>query len=314
MATQPRALDPLLTALESYPNNVRNRLTVHKPQPDPDSVWMHPGEPVFDRLANEIILRYCDDGLRGAVFVDPYADGPYLFHVALASVEQSVQRGADGATEANARLLDMRLVGLRQNADGAVEEWPVERLLLLKGAPGFAPGRERLAILASKLITDAEEFARDVVCEQLVQAQRQRIVADLPSRREHISRGYRFQEAELAALRNNLLSDARDGDATARLELEEVKARQRSLNAVRGRRWTNLGRSGQRPRRRSSDSRPTRRTQHSEPEIVEAVRIARGKGSMEVATSFEENRRGASRMFRDPEMARPRRPARLAGV
>ena len=99
----------------------------------------------------------------------------------------------------------MRLVGLRQNADGAVEEWPVERLLLLKGAPGFAPGRERLAILASKLVTAAEEFARDVVCEQLVQAQRQRIVADLPSRQEHISRGYRFQEAELAALRNNLL-------------------------------------------------------------------------------------------------------------
>ena len=305
VATQPRALDPLLTALESYPNNVRNRLTVHKPQPDPDSVWMHPGEPVFDRLANEIILQYRDDGLRGAVFVDPYADEPYLFHVALASVEQAAQPEVDGLTVHNARLLDMRLVGLRQHADGAVEEWPVERLLLLKGAPGFAPGRERLAILASKLVTAAEEFTRDVVCEQLVQAQRQRIVADLPSRQEHISRGYRFQEAELAALRNNLLAAARDGDATARRELEEVKARQRSLNAVRGRRLAELDAEVDNVRGGEFEF-----LAHAlvvpahDPEIVEQFDVQVERVAMEVATSFEENRGARVQDVSRPEMAR----------
>ena len=305
VATQPRALDPLLTALESYPNNVRNRLTVHKPQPDPDSVWMHPGEQVFDRLANEIILQYRDDGLRGAVFVDPYADEPYLFNVGLVSVEQVAQSGAEGATAPDARLLDMRLVGLRQNADGAVEEWPVERLLLLKGAPGFAPGRARLAILASKLVTAAEEFARDVVCEQLVQAQRQRIVADLPSRQEHISRGYRFQEAELAALRNNLLAAARDGDASARRELEEVKARQRSLNAVRGRRLAELDAEVDNVRGGEFEF-----LAHAlvvpahDPEIVEQFDVQVERVAMEVATSFEENRGARVQDVSRPEMAR----------
>ena len=132
--------------------------------------------------------------------------------------------------------------GCGRERTAPLEEWPVERLLLLKGAPEFAPGRERLAILAGKLVPDASGVAsrRDVVCEQLVQSQRQRIVADLPYRREHIGRGYRFQEAELAARRNNLLAEARDGDANARRELDLVKARQRSLNAVRGRRLAEL--------------------------------------------------------------------------
>ena len=305
VATQPRALDPLLTALEAYPNNVRNRLTVHKPQPDPDSVWMHPGEPVFDRLANEIILRRRDDGRRGAVFVDPYADEPYLFHVALASVEQAAQPGVEGAAAPDARLLDMRLVGLRQNADGAVEEWPVERLLLLKGAPGFAPGRERLAILAGKLVAAAGEFVRDVVCGQLVQAQRQRIVANLPSRQEHISRGYRFQEAELAARRNNLLADARDGDTTARRELEEVKARQRSLNAIRSSRLAELEaevdnvRAGEFEFLAHALVVPAR-----DPEIVEQFDVQVERVAMEVATSFEENRGARVQDVSRPDLAR----------
>ena len=40
------------------------------------------------------------------------------------------------------------LIGLRQTADGAMEEWPVESLLLLKGASNFAPGSEPLAAMA----------------------------------------------------------------------------------------------------------------------------------------------------------------------
>ena len=323
VATQPRALDPLLTALEAYPNNARNRLTVHKPHPGPDTApperaghrtqhrrsgvraWMHPGEPVFDRLANEIILQYRADGLRGAVFVDPYADEPYLFHVALASVEQAAQPEVDRLTAHNARLLDMRLVGLRQNAGGAVEEWPVERLLLLKGAPDFAPGRERLAVLAGKLVADAEAFIRDVVCERLVQAQRRRIVADLPARREHISRGYRFQEAELAALRNNLLAAARDGDATARRELEEVKTRQRSLNAVRGRRLAELDaevdnvRAGEFEFLAHALVVPAR-----DPETVEQFDLQVERVAMEVATSFEESRGARVQDVSRPELAR----------
>ena len=59
-------------------------------------MWLHPGEPVFDRISASVIDRYGRDGLKGAVFVDPYASEPYLFHIALVSVES----GSDGNEEA----------------------------------------------------------------------------------------------------------------------------------------------------------------------------------------------------------------------
>ena len=96
-ATQPRARDFLLSALETYAAGARNRLTVHKPDFHGDAVWLHPGEPVFDRLAQTVIVRHGDQGLRGAVFVDPYAEEPYLVHAALATVEQEGTSGEDGA-------------------------------------------------------------------------------------------------------------------------------------------------------------------------------------------------------------------------
>ena len=241
-ATRPRALDPLLAALESYPADARNRLTVHKPRAGAQAIWMHPGEQVFDRLADAVVRRHRGDGLRGAVFVDPYADEPYLFHVGLATVEQKVGSGA-GAS--NGRLLEMRLVGLRQGGAGAadslaggdakaaIEEWPVERLLLLKGATGFVAGREPLARMAGRLVSEAEAYAREVICEELAQAQRERIAGDLPERREWVGRGFRFQEAELAARRRSLVAEERGGVVEAGRELEVVKARQRGLGAVR---------------------------------------------------------------------------------
>ena len=160
--------------------------------------------------------------------------------MALASVEQEAISGADGSAAAGARLLDSRLVGLRQTADGDIEECPVERLLLFRSAPGFAPGREPLAALARNLVAQAEEFAKTQVLEQLVQAQRQRILADLPARQAYISRGYDFQAAELAARRANLVADVRAGGPNAQRELTRVKERQRSLQATRSRRLDEL--------------------------------------------------------------------------
>ena len=308
-ATQPRALDFLLTALETYADGTRNRLTVHKPEFHGDAVWLHPGEPVFDRLAQSVIVRHGEQGLRGAVFVDPYAEEPYLMHAALASVEQEATSGEDGAAAAGARILDSRLVGLRQGADGDIEEWPVERLLLLRGAPGFAPGREPLAALARKLVTEAEEYARDDVLERLVQAQRRRLLADLPDRQAHVRNGYGFQAAELAARRANLVADVRAGDVNAQRELARVKTRQRSLNASRRRRLAELEAEAEQVRGGELEF-----LAHalvvpaSDPEIVEQFDVQVDKVAMEVAASFEE-RRGA----RVQDVSRPYL-ARRAGL
>ena len=80
------ALDPLLSALESHQQRERGRLTVYRPDRAADAVWMHPGEEVFDRLSASVVGRFGTEGLRGSVFIDPYATEPYLFHIALVSV------------------------------------------------------------------------------------------------------------------------------------------------------------------------------------------------------------------------------------
>ena len=246
-ANRSRAGDALLPALEMYPEQARDRLTVDKPADRDNAIWMHPGEPVFDGLAAAVLERFGHDGLSGAVFTDPYASEPYLFHIAMVSVEQTA--GADTARpdlpdrrnggETAPTPLESRLIGLRQTS-GAIAECPVEHLLLLKGARGFAPSRVRLATLARGMAADAARFAREEVSERLAQAHRQRRLDDLPARLAFVGRGFDFQTAELAAARSRLTEMARAGDRRAAEELVRVKQRQRNLTAARNRRLADM--------------------------------------------------------------------------
>ena len=237
---RPRAIDPLLTVFEAYPREARERLTVYRPKDRKEAVWLHPGEPIFDRMSASIIDRHGRDGLRGAVFVDPYASEPYLFHIALVLVERGPNQDGEGVISGADTTLESRLVGLRQAEDGSVEEWPVEHLLLLKGSRDFPPGQEPLAALARGLVSEATAFARDGVAGQLVHLHRSRIIEELPSRLTFINRGFDFQAAELAAARARFTERAQAGDPSARIELPRIRTRQRSLTAIRARRIAEL--------------------------------------------------------------------------
>ena len=229
---RPRAADALLPALEVYSEEARERLTVYKPADHESAVWMHPGEPVFDGLSATILSRFGRDGLKGAVFTDPYATEAYLFHIALISVEQHSQD--------TPQPLESRLIGLRQSSDGTLEGCPVEHLLLLRGTHGFAPSRVPLATLARDMVADATQFIREEVSERVVQAHRQRRLDDLPARLEFVNRGFDFRAAELAAARSRLSKMARDGNRYAQRELPKVKERQRNLTASRNHRLAEL--------------------------------------------------------------------------
>ena len=226
------ALDALLPTLEVYSEEVRERLTVYKPTDHESAVWLHPGEPVFDGLSATILSRFGRDGLKGAVFTDPYATEAYLFHIALIAVEQRSQD--------TPQPLESRLIGLRQSSDGTLKECPVEQKLLLRGAHGFAPSRVPLATLARGMIADADRFVREEVSERVVQAHRQRRLDDLPARLEFVNRGFGFQAAELAAVRSHLSKMVRAGDHHAQREFSKVKERQRNLTASRNHRLAEL--------------------------------------------------------------------------
>ena len=244
---RPGAGDALLPALESYSEGARQRLTVYKPVSREDAVWLHPGEPLFDALSSALQRRFGWDGLRGAVFTDPYATEPYLFHVARVTVEQHEQLdpepdllGVFGKGESTPKTLESRLVGLRQSNDGAVEECPVEHLLLLRGAQDYAPSRVPLATQARGMVNEAVTYAREAVLDRLAQSHRQRRVENLPARIDFIKRGFDFRAAELTAARQRLGEKARAGDRHANAELARVKDRQRSLTTHRNRALTAL--------------------------------------------------------------------------
>ena len=84
----PGSLDPLLPALEGYPPPLRERLRIRRPDAGETCIWLHPGEPVFDALCARVIDAYSHDARRGAIFIDPRADEPALWHLAAASIEE----------------------------------------------------------------------------------------------------------------------------------------------------------------------------------------------------------------------------------
>lgn len=230
-ARQPFALDPLWPVLEAYPPAVRERLTVHRPESGQEVVFLRPGEAVFDRFRALVCDRLGRDALRGGVFVDPHADRPYLFHLALVSVV----RRADPSLRALSREegLEYRLVGVRQEEGGTIEECPVERLLLLKAGHGAARGGWQLAREGTKASERAQRYLQDHVALPMVDHRRAALLETVATRADFVRRGHDYQAAELAGLRSRLAERARGGDARAEADLAKLKVRQRALTERR---------------------------------------------------------------------------------
>ena len=250
---RPGALDALLGAFETYPEEARGRLSVYKPGDRQTTTWLHPGEPVFDRIAASIIDRFGHEARRGGVFVDPYATEPYLFHIALVSVEREPNPDEVSAADPgrlpvgdvgaqpvarDPQTLESQLVGLRQT-QAHVEECPVEHLLLLRGGSDVAPGRFPFAALGRRLLTEADEYIHGLA-DRLVRSHRQSSLDDLPERLRSVTRGFDHQAAELAAVRARLTEKVRSGDPHAKSELPRIKERQRNLAAAKAHRVAEL--------------------------------------------------------------------------
>jgi superfamily II DNA or RNA helicase/transcriptional regulator with XRE-family HTH domain len=213
------ALDGLWPVLETVPDELRDRLTIYpdKAGVDDRALFVRPGEPLYDRLAALFSTRYGSQALQGSTFVDPLAEEPYLFHLALVEVVTK----------------EVRLVGLRQAASGALQEVPVEHLLLLRGGPGVFGPYVQLAARSAELCAGTRAYLLDRVAGPMADGHREALLRDLPERLDHVKRGYDYREAELAEQRNRYRAKAREGDARAKAEMKRVRERQRALSAER---------------------------------------------------------------------------------
>ena len=193
------ALDSLLPLLELYPEKARSRFSVSRPADPKEVIWLHPGEPVFEGFRALVSERLADDGKRGAVFVDPTAEKPYLFHLALLSIVRKAD--PEVAHLAKEEVLDCRLVGVKQYQGSEIALCPVEHLLLLKGGRGLPAAAQRLAVTANEEKELTRAYLVDRVARELALERKRSLLESLPERESFIQRGFDYQEAELAAAR-----------------------------------------------------------------------------------------------------------------
>lgn len=221
------AMDPIYSALELYPEKSRDRLSVSRPLDPKGVIWLHPGEPVFERFRALVSERLADIGRRGAVFVDPTTDRPYLFHMALLSVIRKAD--LELVELAKEETFECCLVGLKQYEGADMALCPVEHLLLLKGGHGLPASAQRLAVQANEMKDQAAAFLLERVARQMALERKKRLLDSLPERESFLHRGFDFREAELAAARAKHSEKARGGNRRAIDALEEVKSQQRQL-------------------------------------------------------------------------------------
>ncbi len=223
------AMDWLLPALEIYPAAMRAACTVYAPRNQERAIFLHPGEPVFDRFRAVICERFKQQALQGAVFIDPTAERPYFYHLA----QVVVWRQSDPTLQAlsRAEVLEYRLIGLRHEEGGEVSACPVEHLLLLRGSNRLPASAISSVIAADASCELARAFALAHIAEAMAERHRQALRESLPERENFIEHGFTYQAAELAQARARLTDKANAGDSRVKGELTKIKARQKSLQA-----------------------------------------------------------------------------------
>jgi len=244
-SAEPGALDAVSAALgstlESYPPEIHNRFCFtrqdgarqdgHRHDADHPAIYLHPGEPFFDRFLTYVLARFARGSAGGAVFVDPTITAPYQFHLA----EGSVLRQADPQNPALAQedAIEHRLIAVREEVDGSVTPVPVETLLLLRGGGSIPPAAISLAARAEERLAATKTAIHEAVLAPLAAAHRAALTGALPEREQFLRVGYGYQEAELAAARARFQDKVSDGDTHAQVELARIKERQRNLAALK---------------------------------------------------------------------------------
>lgn len=220
----------LSLALEDAGDGRLLPLTVNRPQPDEEAVWLRPGEPFFEHYRAYFCERFAEVALRGGTFVDPYTSEPYLYHLAQVT---SVRRADPAFPEAfrSDQILEVRLVAVKQALDGAPRECPVEHLMLLRPAEHVLPSARPAHQQVEGATARAEAYLRDEVLQPLVQERREGLLASIELREDFLRKGFDYHEAELLDLRAKLREQTQAGDQAAARRLEEVRRRQQQIRA-----------------------------------------------------------------------------------
>lgn len=297
------ALDSVIPLLETYPEPARARLTVYRPADSRDAVFLHPGEPVFERMAALAVERCGLAGRRGAVFVDVSASAPYLLHVMRVSVVRRVDEAFPALHQEE--VLEQCLVAVKQFADNRIEETSVEEMLLLRPAAKVDAASVGFVAQGNTYRLSAEEFVSGALLHRMSDVRRLQATDRLRYTEEYLRRAYDYQESELASARKRFTERAREGDKRALGELERIKQQQRGLYERRdvaiaqARREAELIQPGQVELIATALVQPSTNPEDVKARDSEVERIA-----MEISMAFEAAAGADARDVSTPEKAR----------
>ena len=229
---KPGALDFLWNLLETYPPARRQRLTVQKPKDASEVLFLHPGEPVFDRLAGPRLRAVRRRGPRGAG-----SSWTRLRRARTCSTSRPFRSRARPTPLSRAspgpRSWITGWSGSGSTRTGPIESCPVEHLLLLKGGSGIPAAVESFASRASRPGRPGRRVRAEKVAGPLAEDRRRERLESLPARLEFVERGFDYQDSELAQARAKLREKAQAGDPRAKAEFTKIKDRQKALAARR---------------------------------------------------------------------------------
>jgi len=238
-------LDPCPTsvgqALALYPEEVQQCLTFERERAmpdlaqDPQAIYLHPGEPVFEAVVDLFLGRYEHQAMRGAVFYDPETTEPYVFYLGRAAVLRDTEKTGFWEPE----IVEEMVTGVRRYEDGRCEVAPAHLLLTLFPSEQGPEDFRSLRDFGSLDTAPVEAFLVQAAGQPALEARHREEEERLPQRQEQLRVAYNLRQAELFRQRR-LLKDAIEREVPAartklracEAELGELDRRRREAEAA----------------------------------------------------------------------------------
>ena len=239
--------DTVQRAIDTYPEQIRDALTFDRAlaMPEdalqPQAIYLHPGETVFDAVAALFQSHYDHAGERGGLFFDESAAQPYLFYLAKVPIirepvgSDDLSRLAAKAATTNApEILDEAMLGIRRYANDHCEALPAHWLMTLLAADeNELTVRQDDILSRADDLTPVEAFLYETEGTPRLERLRAEAMERLPERQKQLREAYNLREAELLEQRQVLKDAVAKNIPAAKTKLAECE---RELDALDARR------------------------------------------------------------------------------
>ena len=219
------------SAIEKYSSHLQERLTFSRELAlptrldQPEAIYLHPGETVFDSILNLFLVECGDEGNRGAVYFDSQTDEPYLFYLAKVPVVRQISE--------RLQVLDEVLVGVKQFSDGRCERTPAHLLLTLTSPPDNSSPIPSEWVEIAEEVQPIEKFVLEKFGGPKLLNIRDELQSQLDSKKAQIQVSFNSRRGELLNQRIKLINDVNNGIPAAQTKLRDCERELGELSAKR---------------------------------------------------------------------------------